>query len=113
MKFLMPIEIEIEVECDYTAARPAPACQNHDDPRFSDSGDSAEIEITDMHFVFTDQHAGLQKKIKIPVDIMSQIVDSHIDNIMEVADQEHLDDISYAMAEKAYYDEQDELHRLD
>ena len=44
---------KITVYCDhftadieYTPARPAPACSNHDSPNFSDCGDDEEIEIS-------------------------------------------------------------------
>jgi hypothetical protein len=35
---------EEEMEFEFTPARPAPCCSNHDDPRFSDPGNGAEIE---------------------------------------------------------------------
>jgi len=31
---------------EYTPARPAPVCYNHDSPNFSDCGDDEEIEIS-------------------------------------------------------------------
>lgn len=32
------------IEFDFTPERPAPCCSNHDNPAFSDPGDSAEVE---------------------------------------------------------------------
>jgi len=34
-----------EIVCDFTPARPAPPCSDHDHPSFSDSGDAAELDI--------------------------------------------------------------------
>lgn len=40
-------EIKFYVNIDkYVPERPAPNCQNHDSPRFSDSGDDEECEYT-------------------------------------------------------------------
>lgn len=38
-------ECSHEITCPFTPARPAPPCSNHDSPAFSDSGDSAELDI--------------------------------------------------------------------
>lgn len=37
-------ECDLEHEFEVTPARPAPACQDHDSPLFSDPGDSAEVD---------------------------------------------------------------------
>ncbi len=39
-------DIRVAIEADYSPERPAPFCQNPSDPRYSDSGDPEEIEIT-------------------------------------------------------------------
>ena len=40
------IEIGVEVECRYTASRPAPVSfGDHDSPGFSDPGDAPEIDL--------------------------------------------------------------------
>ena len=41
----------LEVGYEFTPERPAPFCSNHDDPRFSDPGDDAEIEYTSLELV--------------------------------------------------------------
>ena len=46
-------EVELELELDYTPLRPAPACQDPDSPRFSDSGDAEEFEILKAGLIFT------------------------------------------------------------
>lgn len=94
MKFKTTVQIEIEVDADYTPGREAPACSNPSDPRFSDSGDSLEIEVLEMYIVNGD------KKIKIPVDICDVICDTCIDELMDKADETHLNDFCYAMARK-------------
>lgn len=33
-----------EITCDFTPSRPAPFCQNHDSPAFSDPGDSGDCD---------------------------------------------------------------------
>ena len=38
------LDIYCEVSADYTPERPAPFCQDHDNPKFSDDGDRAIIE---------------------------------------------------------------------
>lgn len=38
---------EHEQECKFTPARRAPHCSNPDSPAFADSGDCAELELTD------------------------------------------------------------------
>lgn len=38
-------EFRVNVTC-FTPERPAPNCQDHDSPRFSDSGDDEELEFT-------------------------------------------------------------------
>ena len=39
---------EFIARVEYTPERPAPRCSNHDDPAFSDPGDSEEFEIIDV-----------------------------------------------------------------
>lgn len=41
-------EYEAVAHCHYTPARPAPHCSDHDDPRFSDPGDSEELDVLDL-----------------------------------------------------------------
>lgn len=36
-----------EIECEYSPGRPAPFCQNHDSPAFSDPGDPEELDIVE------------------------------------------------------------------
>lgn len=48
-------ELSVEVEIgfkvtSYSPGRPAPNCQDHDDPRFSDPGDSEECEF-DLYWI--------------------------------------------------------------
>lgn len=99
MKFTTTVEIEIEVDADYTPGRPAPACSNPSSPAFSDTGDASEIEVIEMYLV------NGKKKIKIPVDICDVICDTCIDELMDVADSVYNNDFAYAMAEKSYNDE--------
>ena len=102
MKFNFNVDaLELEIEADYTPERPAPPCRDHDSPRFSDSGDDEEFEIIGMWLLDGD------KKIKIPVDICDIICKNYTDDMRDVARSEFEDDFSYAMAEKAYYDELD------
>lgn len=37
-------ECDCPIDYDFTPSRPAPFCQNHDSPAFSDSGDAAVLE---------------------------------------------------------------------
>ena len=67
----------------------------------SDSGDDEEFEIIEMWLLDGD------KKIKIPVDMCDIICKAYQDDMVAVARSEFEDDFSYAMAEKAYYDELD------
>ena len=62
--------MEIEMEGSFKPARPAPRCSNPDDPRFSDDGDPAEVEIIEAHFV--DGSA----RIKLSADMLEQLQDS-------------------------------------
>jgi len=102
MKLKTTVEIEIEVDADYTAYRPAPACQDHDSPRYSDSGDDEELEVIDMYILDDD------KKIKIPVDICDIICKCNIDSLTEQARELTENDFAYDMAEKAHRDEVDD-----
>lgn len=43
------IEITLKVR-NFKPSRPAPACQNHDSPAFSDSGDDAEYQDVEVFF---------------------------------------------------------------
>lgn len=39
---------EFKVQADYTPERPAPFCNNHDSPAFSDPGDPMDLEIIEV-----------------------------------------------------------------
>jgi hypothetical protein len=40
-------ECEESIEAKYTPERPAPFCMDHDSPKFSDPGDSSEVECNE------------------------------------------------------------------
>ena len=44
--FICP-ECDEEIEFRFKPERPAPACSDHDDPRFSDCGDDFDMEYPD------------------------------------------------------------------
>lgn len=73
MKIQTYVEMSIEAEVDYSPARPAPACQDHDSPRFSDPGDDEMLEYGEMHFVFTRD--GVKSRVKIPDALIEHVID--------------------------------------
>jgi hypothetical protein len=83
MKIKTYVELQVEVDVDYTPERPAPACQDHDSPRFCDSGDDEFIEITDVKFVIGAQ-GRTDSLVPVPNALMTYICDTIID---DVADQ--------------------------
>lgn len=83
MKIQTYVELSVEADVDYSPSRPAPACQNHDSPKFSDPGDDEFMEIGDMAFIIITDDG---KKIKIPVpDALADYVAREIDG--DVIDQ--------------------------
>lgn len=82
MKIKTYIELEIEVEADYTPGRPAPMVKCHDDPGFSDPGDDESIEITGINFIVQDDD-GNDKAIKVSEELMGFICDTVTDEVTE------------------------------
>jgi len=64
VKFTFPFEFDIEFEGDFTPARPAPPCSDHDSPNYSDPGDDEYLE-GDMFFVIEkSQRAKINGEVK-------------------------------------------------
>ena len=63
MKGILWKECEVHFDADYRPARPAPACQDHDSPRFSDPGDDEECEFK-AYFVIRSK--GDVRRIEVP-----------------------------------------------
>jgi hypothetical protein len=59
VNFGKEILIEVEIEAVFTPGRPAPFCQDHDSPDFSDSGDSEEVDDLKVYLTRTSKRAGL------------------------------------------------------
>jgi 5,10-methenyltetrahydromethanopterin hydrogenase len=77
------IELETEFEVDYSPERPAPHCQDHSSPRYSDPGDPEEVEITEAYFRIGD------KLVKIPAELMGYICDTCIDDVTSVCREQY------------------------
>ena len=98
MKIKTTVELEVEVDVDYTPERPAPACQNHDSPAFSDSGDDEAIEITDVKFII-GPHGRVDALVPVPEALMAHVCDKIIDDVTDQCrdivgrhgDADHLD----------------------
>ena len=88
MKIKTFIELEIEVHADYVPARPAPPCQDHDSPRYSDSGDDEYCEITDMKFVIPFVCDTI-KAVDIPPALEEYIADTIIDDVITACREQH------------------------
>ena len=70
MNFNFDIDVELTVKVEsYRPARPAPACSNPSDPRYSDPGDDAEFEDFRVYLMGNDITDFL------PVDILGYIED--------------------------------------
>lgn len=78
MKIKTYIELEIEVEADYTPGRPAPMVVCHDDPRYSDPGEDESIEITGIMFIVDNG-----KGVKVPEELMEYICDTVTEEVTE------------------------------
>ena len=48
------INLTAEVSADYTQERPAPYCMDHDNPKFSDPGDSEVLESVSIELMGVD-----------------------------------------------------------
>jgi len=77
----MEFDVHVEVE-GFVPERPAPACSNPDDPRYSDSGDPAEWDKYTAYFVFTQN--GKKIRIEFPDDLyeimgdnLEELITSH------------------------------------
>lgn len=81
MKIKTYVELELEVDVDYTPARSMPASQDHDSPRYCDSGDDEVVEITDAHFTF--YKGTLIKRVSVPEDVMKHVIDKIIDDVTD------------------------------
>jgi hypothetical protein len=95
MKIRTYVELYIEVEADYSPERPAPPCQNHDSPRFSDPGDSEECEIKSVKFLIS-RRAQKDKFADVPDSMMEYVVNACIDDIIGKCREEYeseIDDI--------------------
>lgn len=82
MKIKTYVELELEVNADYTPERSAPACQNHDSPRFSDSGDSEELEITEMAFIIRSGKTILAR-VPVPSDLADHVAEKIESDVLE------------------------------
>lgn len=61
------LETLAEISADYTPERPAPFCQDHDDPNFSDYGNPAEIDNIHVEFL------GIDITDDLPESVMEKI----------------------------------------
>lgn len=77
-------EYEIMVTYEYTTARPAPNCHDHDSAAFADSGDEAEVEILAVQLItytdYLDNNDQLQTTA-IPTNITSLLGPEVIENL--------------------------------
>lgn len=99
MKILTTIEIQVEVELDYRPSRPVPMCQNHDDPRFSDSGDFEELEVTGMTLITEDG------EIKLSDKVIKLIDGQHHITFEDQAREDFENSLSWDRAEQSYYNQ--------
>lgn len=76
------VEIRVIVDVDYTPARPAPACQDPDSPRFSDSGDDEVMEITAAWFLVGVPYGG-PVRVPVPVALMDYVCGQIDDHVLE------------------------------
>lgn len=83
MKVKTYVELELEIDVDYTPSRPMPQCQDHDNPRYSDSGDDECVEITDIQVVISS-HGTVLQRVKLPESLVPHVCDLITD---DVADQ--------------------------
>lgn len=97
MKLQTEITLKVEVELDYIPGRPAPACSNPSDPRFSDPGDNPELEVKAIKLLTDDG------EIAIPDNIRDEIEMMYYNDFINQANQEWEESMSWDMAEQAYY----------
>ena len=99
MKVTIYHEFQMQIEGSYSPARPAPHCQDHDDPRFSDPGDPEEHEIHAGHFIIEEKcydakaEKWEKKTFKIPIpDALYEHLDDQIRDAMReeaISREEH------------------------
>lgn len=79
-------EIGIEVQAHVVFDRPAPACSNPSDPRFSDPGDPGEVDIHAMNYEDSGENIEYDSEvwkqvIKENSDISQELYDEACENI--------------------------------
>jgi hypothetical protein len=79
----------------FRPARPAPACQNHSDPCFSDPGDDEEIEF-ELFIKFKDKIISLPKDERFK-ELVEDIYGSAVDDVVEEARQSYFDRASFPL----------------
>lgn len=99
------IELELEVDVDYTPARPAPQVQCHDHPGYSDPGDDETVEINEMNFVIS-AHGKVLQRVRVPelleAHVADKIIDDVTDQCRDAAERkgyDHLEDIKDLIAD--------------
>lgn len=101
MKIQTEITLKIEVELDYIPGRPAPACSNPSDPRFSDPGDDPELQVTAIKLLTDDGEIAIPENIRDEIELM------FYDDFINQANREWEDAMSWDMAEQSYYNSMD------
>lgn len=87
------------IEIYYTPYRPAPLCQDHDSPAFSDQGDDEEIEFVDPKSVCEDINIcfnELVEQLRLKKEHLIKNVDLLIDSIStdQIEDKLEADEIN-------------------
>lgn len=103
MRVRVYCEIPLDVDADYTPERPAPMVHCHDDPGFSDSGDSEECEITAAHIV--THKDGREILVPLPGEIKDMVYDLIAEDV--------IDECRQAVKSECTREEYDEDHRDD
>jgi len=95
--FKTNFEFDVEVNVrGFTPGKEAPFCQDHDSPRFSDSGYDADFDRYDCNFVF--EYNGKKIRIEFPEELYNVIEDKLHDEIREQGEnfiKNDFDDMDY------------------
>lgn len=85
--------IEIKFEIEYYPGRPAPACSNPDSPLFSDPGDDAEIQDSEMYLTCGNVSYKMSESCQLLAD---DIFNRNEEKIYDLCQKKYLEVSEYA-----------------